>query len=280
MISVASILAALVTLFISLILPLIVYVVYGVKNKGKGVWSAWLLGAAGFFVFQMLIRLPILNALSLIPGYFSFVTEHYLWYSFLTAFTAALFETAGRYAVAKIMDKSLTVQRSIAAGLGHGGIEAIFIVGMTYINNLVYMVMIQTGLFDSLVEQTAGMGLDVTQLEGIKATMISTSPIIFVLAGYERILTMILHLALTMLVCYYVSRKKDGIGIAICLLLHWATDFIVPMATALSTDYMGEVVSEAASYVIAYSILTGIAVMSVMIIRRLKKNWNEEQAWN
>ena len=46
MVSTTTILAVLVTLFISLILPVISYIVYGAKNKGKGVWSGWLLGAA------------------------------------------------------------------------------------------------------------------------------------------------------------------------------------------------------------------------------------------
>ena len=57
----ATIITVSITLFICLALPVIVYLVYGVKNKGKGVWTAWLLGAAGFFVFQILLRSPILS---------------------------------------------------------------------------------------------------------------------------------------------------------------------------------------------------------------------------
>ena len=83
MVGVSTIIAVCVTLFISLVLPIVVYIMYGVKNKGKGVWTAWLLGAAGFFVFQMIIRVPILNLLSLNAGFVAFLQEHYILYCFI-----------------------------------------------------------------------------------------------------------------------------------------------------------------------------------------------------
>ena len=278
MISATTIFAVIVTLFISLILPLIVYIVYGVKNKGKGVWAAWLLGAAGFFVFQIIIRTPILSVLSLFPGYADFVTEHYVLYCLILAFTAALFEVAGRYIVAKIMRKNLTYERSMAAGLGHGGIEAMLLIGMTYINNLIYIIMINTGTFDSLVEQTAALGVDTSQLTAIKDTFLSMSSGVFLLAGYERILTMILHVALSMLVCYFVSCKKDIVGIVVCVLIHWMVDFVSPLVSGMATDYLGNVISTNVSYVIIYSFLTAVGIVSVLIIRHFKKNWMEVKA--
>ena len=107
MVSTSAIVAVCVTLFISLLLPIIVYIVYGVRNKGRGVWTAWLLGAAGFFVLQIIIRLPIISLVSLIPGYLGFIENHYVIYCLILAFTAGLFEVVGRYAVAKILQKKL-----------------------------------------------------------------------------------------------------------------------------------------------------------------------------
>ena len=57
----ATILSCIVTLFISLILPLIVLLVYALRNRKQGIVSAWIIGALGFFIPQMLIRLPILT---------------------------------------------------------------------------------------------------------------------------------------------------------------------------------------------------------------------------
>lgn len=273
MVPTSTIIAVFITLFVTLILPVIVYIIYGVKKKGKGVWTAWLLGAAGFFVFQIIIRTPILSLLSLSQGFMNFATNHYIVYCLILALTAALFEVAGRYIVAKIMSKKLTYERSFAAGLGHGSIESMFIVGMTYVNNLIYIGMINGGVFDSIVEQTAAMGVDASQLVVLKDSLINTPSATFLLAGYERILTVLLHIALSMLVCYFVSRKQDFKGIVICVLIHWMVDFVSPVMSGLATEYLGNVISTGMSYVLVYIFLTAVAVISVVIIKKLKKNW-------
>ncbi len=275
MVSTSTMLAVCVTLFVSLVLPVIVYIVYGVTHKGKGVWTAWLLGAAGFFVMQVIIRLPVLSILSLVPGYQSFAQEHYVLYCLILALTAGLFEVAGRYAVAKIMKNKLNFYRGVAAGLGHGGIEAMLIVGLTYINNIIYILMINSGGFDALIEQTAALGVDTTSLAAVRESLIGTGAAIFYLAGYERILTMIFHTALSLLVCYFVWKKKDALGIVICLLLHGAVDFLSVILSSLSTEYLGSAVSQKVSYVMVYVFLTVVAVLSIFGIRLIRKKWAE-----
>ncbi len=273
MVGLSTITAVLVTLFISLILPVVLLIVYGVKNKKKGVWSAWFLGAAGFFVFQILIRLPILNVAALLPGYVEFAKNHYVWYCLILAFTAGLFEVAGRYIVARILKKKLTYERGIAAGLGHGGIEAMLIVGMTYVNNLIYIVMINTGSMDKLVEQMAAQGVDTGSFLAIKETLIHSGFLLYYLAGYERILTMVFHTALSLLVCYTVWKGKDLQGTLICLGLHTAADFVTPLLNGLSTEYLGNVISVNMAYLFVYAYLTAVAAGSVVLIRKIKKNW-------
>lgn len=271
MVSLGTIISMLVTLCVSVALPVGVLIWYGVRNKGKGVWTAWLLGAAGFFVMQVIIRMPILNILSLSEGFRQFAENNYVIYCLLLAFTAGLFEVVARYAVAKIMSKNLTFERSIAAGLGHGGIESIFIIGTTYINNIIYVILINTGAFDTLVANAAAKGADISALEGVKDALINTGGGMFLLAGYERILTMIAHVAMTLLVCYFVSRKKSVIGVLICLALHTAMDFVAPLINGMASDYLGNIISKDAAYVIIYAILTAVAAGAVALIFVLKK---------
>lgn len=277
MVSISTIITVCITLFVTLILPVIVYVIYGVRNKGKGVWSAWLLGAAGFFVFQIIIRMPILSVVSALPGVVGFEVQHYVWYCLILAFTAGLFEAAGRYAVAKILSKKLDYTRSFAAGLGHGSIESMFVVGLTYVSNLIYIIMINTGIFDNIVAQTAAGGVDTTMLLALKESLINTPSGIFLLAGYERLLTVLLHIALSMIVCYFVSRKKDVMGIGICILCHWAVDFVAPVVNGMTTAYLGNVISTTTAYVIVYVFLTLVAVASVVTIWQLRKKWGETE---
>ncbi len=277
MVSVSTLVAVVITVLITFILPFIIYIIYGSKNKGKGVWSAWLLGSSGFFVVQILIRIPLLNILSTKTEFITFAENHYLLYIFLLAFTAGLFEVIARYAVAKIMRKNLTYKRGIAAGLGHGGIESILIVGVTYVTNLFYILAINTGSYEVMIEEYTKQGLDVSTLATLKDTFINTNSSIFYLAGYERLLTMIFHVALSLLVCYLVSRKKDVLAIVLGLFIHCFIDFVAAFLNSLSTNYLGNVLSITTAYIITYSVLTIVAVVSIFVIRWIKKQWVASQ---
>lgn len=273
MVSISTIITVIITFCVSAILPFALLVIYALKNKGKGIWSAWLLGVAGFFVMQLVIRTPILNLLATTQGFMSFATEHFVPYCLIMAFTAALFEVIGRYVVAKFMSKNLSFERGIAAGLGHGGIEAIVIIGLPYLNNLFYIGMINSGTFDGVVEQTAALGVDTTSLLAIKDNLLHMNSAIYLLAGYERILTMILQVALSLVVCYFVSRKEDWKGILICLICHFLVDFVAPLVNGCSTQYVGNLISTTTAYIIVYVFLTMVAVFSIFTIRKMNKKW-------
>lgn len=255
------------TLFISLILPVLALIVFAVRNKKQGIISAWLLGAAGFFVTQMLIRLPILTALQSQSWFLSFAQKHLFGYAFSLAFTAGLFELAGRFAVAKIMQKKLTYRRSLAAGLGHGGIEAMILIGTTYVNNLIYIAMINSGTFDALVAQTAAMGVDVAQLELIRTQFLTSSPLLFALAGFERILAMTGHAAMSLIVCYGVAHKKLAPCLLICLGIHTLMDLTAGISLVLPQNI---------AYPIIYAILIVMAAISLVLIRKIRRRWNKE----
>lgn len=267
MIPVSTIVFCFLTLFISLLLPVLVLILFAIRKRKQGIISAWLLGAAGFFVTQILIRLPLLTALQNQSWFLSFAQDHVFGYAFSLAFTAGLFELAGRFAVAKLMRKNLTYYRSLAAGLGHGGIEAMLLIGMTYVNNLIYIFMINTGSFDALIAQIAAMGTDVTQLELIRTQLLSTSPVLFLLAGLERIFAMTGHVAMSMVVCYGVARKKVLPCTLICLGIHTLMDLTAGISLALPQN---------TAYPIIYIVLTAMAGISLALICDIRRRWNKE----
>lgn len=266
MVPIATVVSCLITLLVTLVLPIAVLIVFAVKNKKKEIVSAWLLGAAGFFVAQILIRLPILNALRSQSWFAVFAQNNLFLYTFALAFTAGLFEWAGRFAAAKLLEKKLTWKRSLAAGLGHGGIEAVLLIGMTYVNNLIYIVMINSGFFDILIVQTSGLGVDVSQLELIRTQLVGTAPAMFLLAGFERVLAMICHTAMSVLVCYGVAHKKVGICTLLCLGIHTLMD----LTTGLSL-----VLPQHVAYLVIYLILAVMAAVSVVILRIIRHRWTD-----
>ena len=277
-VSIGSIAAMCVTLFISLSLPVIVLIVYALKNRKQGVAGAWFIGAAGFFVTQIVIRVPILSMLSLMPGFMAFAENHYVVYSLMLGLTAALFEVVGRYASAKILSKNLTFTKGFAAGLGHGGIEAIILIGMTYVSNLLYVVMINSGAIEGVIAQTEAMGVDVAPVYALVDTLVNGPAYLYLLAGYERILAMIGHVAMTLVVFYFMSKEETLKGIGICVLYHFVMDSMVGIIGGLATPYLGSVISQNVSYVITYVFLTAMAAVAVWAIRKTKVVWKAELA--
>lgn len=276
MVPIVSMVAMVITLGICTVVPLLALIVYAIKNKGKGVWIAWLLGAAGFFVMQIVIRTSIFSLVQMMPGFMQFVADYYIVYVAILAFTAALFEVVARYVVAKILKKKQCYEVAVGAGLGHGGIEAIVLIGLTYVNNILYSIMINTGAFDTMVSQTAKMGVDVSQLMMAKKLLITTHPMMYFLAGYERILTMVIHIALTVLVFYFVSKKKDFVGIILCLLIHTLVDFVPGFIQGLNSYiYIGIKIPETAVYLIIYAFLTIMAIVGIIITVSIRKKWKK-----
>ena len=268
MVQTGTIAAIWVTLFISLFLPGILLIVYALINRKMGVVSAWFIGAAGFFVTQIIVRLPILSVLGTKQWFLDFSRNHQVLYVLLLGFTAGLFEVVGRYAAAKILSKNLTFKRGFAAGLGHGGIEAIVLIGMTYVSNLLYVGMINGGTFDMVVEQTAALGVDTSALLLVKEQLVSASPVLFYCAGYERLLTMICHTAMTLIVFYAMWKKQEVKGILACLALHTFLD----TGSGIIMGVMGSL-DISVAYGAIYGFLTVMAVISGVIIWKIKKNW-------
>lgn len=267
MIPAFTIVACVITLFVCLFLPIICLIVYALKHRGERVVSAWFLGAVGFFVPQILIRLPLLQVLATVPGFQALAQNHLFLYTLSLAFTAGLFELVGRFAAARCLRKDLTYTRALAAGLGHGGIEAMLVIGMTYINNLIYIVMIQTGTFDTLISQTQSMGVDTAQLVQVKEALLTTSPLLFLMASVERILTIVIHCFLSVLVCYGVRTRKVLPCILLCLGFHTLLDLSAGISFILP---------QSASVPVIYTVLALIALVSFFALRGLKMRWPKE----
>lgn len=187
-----------VTLFLSLLLPLIVLLV--LQKGRRGVFSVWIAGALGFAVPQLFIRVPLLQSLGTQESFQQFTGVHpYVTVSLLAA-TAALFETTGRFVVLKVaLSKRLSYMTGLVAGAGHGGIEAITIVGMLYINNLIVSLSINSG----------------------------TQPELFLLAGFERVFTMVIQIALSIVLTLFIIKNRAVVGFFVVALMHFFVDLSI-----------------------------------------------------
>lgn len=286
MVSTLSIICMVITLLLSLVLPIAIFIWYGLKQKKKEVWIAGVFGTGGFALLQLGIRMTILSVLGTLPAFVAWAENNYIWYCFALAFTAGLFEVVGRYGGAKILytskslTKELTFGTGVMAGIGHGGIEAVALIGGTYVNNLIFAILINAGMWQPMlseIEATGNAAMYETYAT-VQPLLTDTSWYLFLAAGYERVLTMAAHTMMTLLVFYFVAHKKDVRGILIVLAIHTAIDFFVAILSGLSTDYLGKMLSQNAVYVCMYAVLTVVAVASVVVIFRIRKIWTPAES--
>lgn len=269
MVPVSNIIACCVTLFISFLLPLLGGILLSLRHRKEGLLLPWLLGALGFFVPQMAVRTPLLQLLS--PGLADLSQAHPLVYGLGLAFTAALFELSGRLMVARLLKNKLTFRRGLAAGMGHGGIESILIVGLAYITNLYCISLIQSGEFDALLPLLSQVEGAAEQMEAMRQALITTPWWMFLLAGLERLLTMVCHAGLSLLVCYCLHQGNVLTGSLLCLAAHTVLD-----SAASVTLFVGRGLNQAGAYVIIYCVLTLMAALSIGTIITIHRRWPVE----
>lgn len=207
------------SLFLSIGFP-VGLVAYFYKKEKISI-KAVLIGALMFFIFQGLIRVPIINFISYKSWYQSFVSDNMVVAVIILAFTAGLFETVARYLGLKFMlKKELDRKNGLAYGIGHGGIEAILLVGLSYVANI---------LFSFLIN--AGENVDIS----ILSPLITTPPSLFLAAGLERVFAILFHIAAALLVTYGIMKDKK-VFILLSLLLHFLLDGVAGILQMLGVS--------------------------------------------
>lgn len=259
MVSSAAIAFMIVTLILSILVPLLFLIL--LMRGRKGVFGAWIAGAIGFFVPQLIIRIPVLQLLGTQETVQRFSTEQPILFVFLLALTAGLFETLGRLLVLKaLLVKRLSYMTGLAAGAGHGAIESIALIGMTYVNNLVLSLFINSGNLAVLMPENSAA------TEEIRSALLSVRPEMFLVAGLERIFTMMLHIALSVLLTWFILQRRSVRGFFLVLLIHFSVDFAV-----------GVMQTQGLSVYWIEGVILGVAALSVLLVCWIKPLFKDQQ---
>lgn len=178
-------------------------------RKRRGAGKAFALGAAAFVVSQLLIRIPVLQLVLPNFGWFA-VMQLYPWrYGLFLGLTAGLAEETARWIAARYLLKGKdTMEHGLAFGLGHGGIEAMLLVGLNMIAGVVMAL--------------AG------QAELLGATGASV-----LVSGAERLSAMAFHVGASLLVMYGVRTGRSTLYWALAVILHGVLDAAVVILPAV-----------------------------------------------
>ncbi|MEW6504584.1 MAG: YhfC family glutamic-type intramembrane protease [Chloroflexota bacterium] len=212
MVNSESILAMVVSTLLIFALPTVLAIIF-IRRYGAS-WAAIGVGVLGFLIPQVMIRIPALQWLGQQPFYQQWAAQPWFLALFLSL-TAGLFEETGRWIGFRYLLKNrLHFQNALAYGIGHGGFEAIFLVGLNYINLIIFSMMINDGTFDSQVAPQLGLAA-----EQIRTQLIATPSYLFLVGGLERVFAIGIQLGLSVLVFYSVKRQ-EGRFYWLAVLLH------------------------------------------------------------
>jgi uncharacterized membrane protein YhfC len=139
------------------------------------------------------------------------------------AMMAGIFEEVGRFVVFKKFLKDKQAWKDgMAFGLGHGGVESILLGTIGSIQILTTIQMVSNGTFN---QATLGVGPE--EFIQIK-NLLFGPPWIFLMIGVERALTLIVHIAFTLIVLYGV-RKNNIQYLFLAIFLHAFLDFFAAL---------------------------------------------------
>lgn len=152
----------------------------------------FLLGMICFAVSQLCLRLPLLKLLNNNLWLYNFQSLYPLLYGFLLTLSAGLFEEGGRFIFRdKILKENNSKKDAIIFGLGHGLVEVIFVIILSF-NNL-----------NLLTSSDIFLGL------------------------YERLLAVIFHIGMTVLIWLGFNRMKKYRYLILAIFLHGFFDYFI-----------------------------------------------------
>ena len=199
------------SLVLSILGPLGVLIWFRMKYQAS--LLSFFVGAAAFFIAVQCLEGPLnVYLLSLNETTATFLKQSPFIFAIYGGLMAGLFEETARLISFKVcLKKQTRIQDGLAYGIGHGGIEAILFAGMASVNNLIIGFLINQQRLDTLQLPPDIANLVTTQL-------VETPPALFFVSGIERLLTLVIHMALSLLVFNAVKYRRYGYyGLAIFL---------------------------------------------------------------
>ena len=238
---------------------------FGRKKLGARV-SSFFVGVGTFTLFAMVLE-SLMHNLIYPTAVGQKIWGNTLLYALYGGAAAALFEETGRIFAAKtFMRRFSDTPNAFMYGAGHGGVEALYMGVITQISNLSLAAAINAGKAGELLSTASGAQYDAA-VQQLRALCQSASADYF-LAGFERVLAVALHIALSLILFSGLREKKTGL-VVLCYALHFALDAIIVLVNAAFGIYAAEAFCLVA---------TGLIVLLALKISPLPQKDEEAEA--
>ncbi len=241
------------------IIPIGAVIIYKLKNREVSLLSA-LWGALGFFVFALVLE-QILH-LVMLP-----VVMDTVWpYAFYGAFAAGIFEETARFLVFKtVMKKKTSPKEGIMYGIGHGGFEAIAIMGTTMLSYALLAIISNSLGFEQMLAMTSATDEATIEIATQQMTAVAQQTIgVSMLSVLERLIAMTIHISLSVWVFRAANEKKYVWLYPAAIVMHATVDFPVAL-------FQKGMLSTSVMYILFSAFTVVAALIAVRIYKSMKK---------
>jgi len=247
MFSIGQLIGLVMQIVFSLIIPIVLIIIW--KKKTKASLKPFFLGMTCFFIFVIILE-NILHFFALRPD--SFIRDNTIAYIFYGILAAGIFEETGRFIYFKIFNKIVdNKEDSVSFGIGHGGFECIFLLGLTSLSNFLLAITYNFGGIESITfAMPEEQALVVTDLIN---TLLEVPAYQFYIGIYERIIAIILHISLSILVFFAVKNSSKVYFYPIAIVLHALSDLpaILYQIGSINNIYLVEIITTILVLIIA-----------------------------
>lgn len=249
-VSVGSVIGMMFSMVIAFGLPIGLYIY--LWRKKKAAFFSFATGLIIFIIFALFLENIVHSIVFAATG--NLISGNLLFYALYGALMAALFEETGRFLGIKyIMRNHLTKENALMYGVGHGGIEAMFLLGITSINNLANAMMINDGSMNQLL---ADLDESVRQSTTQSLSVLWETPSsVFFMAGFERMIAICLQISLSVLI-YRAVKEKSGRWYWAAFGAHFAVDFIAVLLSGVSIFLTELLMALLTAAVVRYAVRT------------------------
>lgn len=216
-------------------IPIALLLVFRIKKHADIL--PFFIGCAVMLVFALILESIVHSiVLNSVPG--QKIRENIWLYALYGGLMAGIFEESGRFTAFKtiLRKKNGKDANALIYGAGHGGFEAMALLGLSMISNIAMAVMLNSGSIGAVAGALPDEAR--TQLQPVIDQLVSSSPFLYLAGIIERVFAIALHVALSVLVWFAAKNRKKVWLWPFAILLHAAVDGIMAIVMQLTSSIL------------------------------------------
>lgn len=266
----------------AILVPFLVIFLVARKNE-TGSWGSLGLGVLAYFWAHYLLPIPIIYFINLGINLQNISDNNFVLYALITSVIMAVMCSLGRLWCVWLMNKRTpSLYRAICSGVGFAAVQAISVI-VTYAGYIKDSRLLNSGGKDALISYLSNGAsnssnitkFDAEKIDELVKSLTESGSFEIILTGINIILVTLVEIGIIVLMYEGFIRRKKWLTTAICAGINMAFTFIVIVLSSLSTDDMGNVLSNDVSSILYNGFVLICALVSLWFtwgaIKRYKR---------